>query len=78
MQNTLTPHPLVFEVVQAAVVRENEPPLPPALNESRLGAFMEIATARWSGRVRGAGDVRPDGQGQNVRACRFDTTTTGM
>ena len=70
----LTPHPFVSEVVQAAVVSENEPPLPPTLNESRLGAFMEIATARRSGRVRSACDVRPNGQGQNVRACRFDTT----
>ena len=44
-------------VIQAAVGGQNEPPLPPALDEATVGAFVQVASAGGPGGVGAGGNV---------------------
>lgn len=59
-------HLFVSVVVKAAVMFEDEPPLPPAFNQTRLGALVEVTTARWSRGVGTSSDVRTNRQYQII------------
>lgn len=59
-------HFFVSEVVKAAVMSEHKPPLPPALEQTGLGALVQIAPTGRPGGVRGAADVRANSQSQQI------------
>ena len=55
-------------VVKAAVVPEHEPPLPPALEQTGLGALVQITSTGGPWGVRDPANVRADGQSQQIGA----------
>lgn len=61
---------LVSVVLEAAVILQHEPPLPPALQESRVRPLMQVAAAGGPGGVGTAADVGSHHQGQEVWTWR--------